>query len=121
MAKVNNYRELDVWQRAMDICVRVYEATQVFPKEERFGLTNQVRRASVSVPSNVAEGFYRSNREFARFLSIARGSLAEVETQLEIAHRIGYLSAETQNQLFSETTILSKQLNALLRRVQNTN
>jgi four helix bundle protein len=91
-----NYRDLFAWQRAMDLVTGVYHVTQSFPKSELYGLTNQLRRAAVSVPSNIAEGQGRgSDREFAQFLRIAHGSLREVETQLIIAERLGYADAAT--------------------------
>ncbi|MBE0503755.1 MAG: four helix bundle protein [Desulfuromonadales bacterium] len=88
---MKNHKDLDVWQRSMDLVVTVYEVTRSWPKEELFGITSQVRRAAVSVPSNLAEGAGRSSKaDFNRFLTISQGSLAEVETQLEIARRIGF-------------------------------
>src|SRR6185369_4825205 len=87
-----NYRDLIAWQKAMDLVELVYAATTGFPTDERFGLTSQVRRAVVSIPSNIAEGqARRSQSEFLHFLSIAHGSLREVETQLLIATRLRYL------------------------------
>ena len=89
---VQSYRELIVWQKAIDLVVAIYRITQSFPREEAFGLTSQLRRAAVSIPSNIAEGQgRRSAKEFQRFLDIARGSLQEVETQLLIANRLHYL------------------------------
>ena len=88
----HSYRELIAWQKAMKLVTEIYEATQRFPSEERYGLTNQLRRASVSVPSNIAEGQARfSQKEFHHFLSQARGSLVEIETQLLIARNLKYL------------------------------
>jgi len=88
----HSYRELIAWQKAMKLVTEIYEATQRFPSEERYGLTNQLRRASVSVPSNIAEGQARfSQKEFHHFLSQARGSLVEIETQLLIARALTYL------------------------------
>ena len=89
---VRNYRELIAWQKSMDLVERVYLATRSFPKEEVYGLCAQVRRAVVSIPSNIAEGQGRqTTREFVHFLSIAHGSLREVETQILIARRLNYL------------------------------
>ena len=89
---LKHYRELIAWQKAMDLVTVVYETTSSFPNREMFGLTNQLRRAAVSVPSNIAEGQARqTTKEFLHFLSIAIGSLQEVETQMIIASRLDYL------------------------------
>jgi four helix bundle protein len=105
----------------VDLVVEVYRATQDFPKTELYGLTNQLRRAAVSVPSNIAEGKGRfTDREFALFLRHARGSLLEVETQLFIAGKLGYLSSEEVKTLASQTEQLAKTLNALLNVVKET-
>ena len=86
---VHHYSDLIVWQKAMDLVVHVYEVTESFPQREVFGLTNQVRRAAVSIPSNIAEGQGRgTTKDFLHFLAIARGSLQEVETQLLLAYRL---------------------------------
>lgn len=88
---MKSHKDLEVWQRSMDLVVSVYELTRLWPKEELFGITSQVRRAAVSIPSNLAEGAGRGSKaEFNRFLTISQGSLAEVETQLEIARRIEF-------------------------------
>lgn len=93
---VRNYRDLIAWQKAMDLVEAVYDLTRSFPAEERYALTSQLRRAAVSVPSNIAEGEGRfSKRDFARFLSVALGSLREAETQIEIAVRLKYCSADS--------------------------
>lgn len=87
------HEKLDVWNKSVDFVVTVYKATESFPKEERFGLTSQIRRAAVSVPANVAEGAARrSPKEFAHFLSNAQGSASELETELLIAQRLGFLA-----------------------------
>ncbi len=88
------HKQLDTWQQAMQLVKMVYGVTATFPREELFGLTSQMRRAAISIPSNIAEGAGRSgSKEFAHFLDIARGSLSELDTQLEIAVMLGYLSA----------------------------
>lgn len=111
------HKQLDVWNAAVDFVVEVYEATKDFPKEELYGLTNQVRRAVVSVPSNIAEGAGRnSSKEFTQFLHIALGSLAEVETQLVIAERLGYLS--NGNKLFQRVEAIRMMLVGLIRYVK---
>jgi four helix bundle protein len=89
---VKSFHDLVVWQKAMELVTEIYKASQSFPKEELFGLTSQIRRAAVSIPSNIAEGRGKSSAgEFQQFLSHAKGSLAEVETQLLIAINLGYL------------------------------
>ena len=100
MKKLNSHKDLKVWQESMTLVVVVYKATEDFPKHEIYGLTSQIRRTTVSIPSNIAEGAgRRGNKEFIRFLYIALGSLSEVETQLEIASRLKYLNeAETFTQ-----------------------
>jgi len=92
---VRTYQELVAWQRAMDLVVKVYEVSGRFPREEVYSLTNQLRRAAVSVPSNIAEGQGRGvGAEFARYLRISQGSLQEMETQILIAERLGYVGIE---------------------------
>ena len=121
MAKVRTYQELVVWQKAMDLVVAVYEQTRAFPKEEMYGLTNQLRRASVSVPSNIAEGQGRnSTKQFRHFLSIAYGSLQEVETQLLIARRLQYLTAEQSDPLLAQCAEVGRLINGLLRSLPDT-
>ncbi len=90
-----NYRDLIAWQKAMDLVEIIYSLTRGFPKEELYGLTSQMRRSAISIPSNIAEGQGRGSKpDFARFLSIAYASIRELETQLLIAQRLGYLSQE---------------------------
>lgn len=114
MMKVSHFRELHVWQRGMDLVEAVYRLSSGFPKSELYGLTGQIRRAAVSNPSNVAEGHTReSAREFLNFVSVAQASLAEVETQLEIAVRLRYTTATDSAPLLEQATVLGKQLYAL--------
>jgi four helix bundle protein len=114
MPRVSHFRELRVWQRGMDIVEAVYRVTVGFPKSELYGLTGQVRRAAVSIPSNIAEGHTReSTKEYLNHISIAQGSLAEVQTQLEIALRLGYLGASELSPVLEQAAILGKQLHAL--------
>ncbi len=111
---VRNYQDLIVWQKAMDLVVLVYEATEGFPTKERFGLTNQLRRAAVSVPSNIAEGQGRhATRDFLRCLSISYGSLQEAETQLIIACCLNYLEGKFQSPLFALAAEVARLLNGL--------
>ena len=93
--KVKQYRELIVWQKAMDLVVATYRLVKLLPKDEAFALSSQMRRAVVSIPSNIAEGQSRSStKEFANFLSIAKGSNAELETQIEVGVRLGFFSSD---------------------------
>jgi len=107
--KRSSYRDLVVWQKGMDLIEKVYRASRRFPEEERYGLTAQMRRAAVSIPSNTAEGHgRRSLRDFLRFLAIARGSTKELETQILIARRLGYLNDENEAALISLTDQVSR-------------
>ena len=113
---VTNYEELEVWQEAMNLVTLVYTHSRGFPREEMYGLTSQVRRAAVSVPSNIAEGQgRRSTREFLNHLSMARGSLLEVETQIKIAQRLGYLANEPPRAVLDQTRTVGRLLNGLIR------
>lgn len=115
---VKSYKDLIVWQKAMDLVEMVYQVTKGFPKEELYGLTNQLRRAAVSVPSNIAEGqARRSTAEFRNFLSIARGSLAEVETQLLIAERLGYTPSDALNNILKIQVEINKMTNTLISKL----
>ena len=112
--KVKTYEELEVWQAAMQLAERVYALQKRLPKEEVYGLGDQIRRAVVSVPSNIAEGFGRdSTADFIHFLYIARGSLFEVRTQLELARRLGYL--QVSDEVVATMGSVGRLLNALIR------
>jgi len=109
------YRDLIAWQKAMELVTEIYRTTRTFPKEEVYGLISQLRRAAVSIPSNIAEGQARfSHLEFQHFLRNARGSLVEVETQLLIARNLNYVSAEIAERLLARAAELGRILNALL-------
>ena len=111
-----NFEKLDVWQHAIDFADLAYTLTRSFPADERFGLTNQMRRAAVSVSSNIAEGSARMSRDdFARFVEIATGSLFEVVSQSVIARRQGFLTPEQQGQIYDTAENLGKQLSGLRR------
>ena len=117
MAK--SYRDLVAWQKAMDFVTELYQVTRTFPKEEIYGLTSRLRRAAVSIPSNIAEGQSRLSRlEFKNFLSHARGSLVEVETQLLIAQNLGFLGKREADGLMARTSELARILNGLLKAVR---
>ncbi len=112
--KLSSFRELRVWQAGISLVQSVYSSTKSFPREERWGLQTQIRQAAVSIPSNIAEGHNREHLgDYLRFLSIAQGSLAELETQIEIASYLGYLPEATHVNLLHSVTALGKQLRAL--------
>jgi four helix bundle protein len=111
---VQSFRELKIWQSAMELVAGVYELTRTLPKSEVYGLSSQLQRAAVSIPANIAEGHTRRNlREYLQFLSIARGSLAEVETYLELIPRLGYAQSEQIRPLIELSAAVSRQLIAL--------
>ena len=116
---VSSYNDLQVWQRSMAFVKQVYEATKTFPKDELYALTNQLRRAAVSIPSNIAEGHARdSTKEFLHHLSFALGSLAEVETQLILAQDLQYLPKESLLSLIQESTEIGRMLRGLQKSLQ---
>ena len=111
---VQHYQQLLVWQKAMDLAVAVYRASDPFPKSETYRLCDQLRRCAISVPSNIAEGQGRNTTpDFLRHLGIARGSLYEAETQLILAYRLGYLTDELRTALLSLTGEVGRMLNGL--------
>ncbi|QWV92757.1 four helix bundle protein [Geomonas oryzisoli] len=117
---VRSYRDLKVWQVGVELVGQIYEITRSFPKSEVFGLTSQIQRAAVSVPSNIAEGHARgSRREFLHFLTISLGSLAELETQLLIGSRVGYLEAVILDGLLRQCDELGRMLRSLQRSLQS--
>jgi four helix bundle protein len=108
------HENLDAWSKAIDLVVVVYKRTESFPKEEKFGLTSQIRRAAVSIPANVAEGAARnSEKEFAYFLSNAQGSASELETELITAHRLGYRSKQDFNEIHSSLDRIGRLITGL--------
>jgi four helix bundle protein len=112
--KIRNYRELIAWQKAIGLVEDVYRASKGFPREETFGLTSQLRRAVISIPSNIAEGQSRkSSKEFLHHLSGAYGSLSEVETQLFIANKLGYMGGETHTELLGASAEIGRLINGL--------
>ncbi len=110
-----HYRQLIAWRKGIDFVDLIYDATATFPKEERFGIISQLQRAAVSIPSNIAEGqAHTSRKDFIRCLRLARGSLAEVETQLTISARRRYLSSEKERHLLSRADELNRILGGLI-------
>lgn len=115
-----NYRDLVVWQDSIQLAKAIYKLTERFPKHETYALADQVRRAIVSVPSNIAEGQARkAPGDFRRFLHIALGSLAEVDTQLVLAQEFGYLNGSDVDSLFEQIQVLRKKLYALINSLPN--
>jgi four helix bundle protein len=111
---INNFRELRVWQSGMELVEQIYRLTQLFPHHEQYGLTSQLRRCAISIPSNIAEGHAREHlKEYLYHVSVAQGSLAELQTQIEIAERLSYLSHDQSEQLLNTAESLSRQLYAL--------
>jgi len=111
----SSYKDLIAWQKGMELVVAVYDATEGLPTHEQFGLVSQLRRAAVSVPSNIAEGkAHHSNRDFVRFLRHARGSVAEIETQVLIAQQRRYLPVATTNKLTQQLDELGRILSGLI-------
>ena len=112
--KSSDYRQLKVWQKAMDLTVEIYSLVNKFPRAENYALSDQMRRSVVSIPSNIAAGQGRnSDKEFVNFLSIERGSLWELETQIEISERLHYIDSGQKNKVYEQTEEIGKMLNAL--------
>ena len=117
--KIQDFRDLRVWKAAMDAVVQAYGLTKLFPAYETYGLSAQLRRAIVSVPSNIAEGFRReSTKEYLQHLSIAQASLGEAETQIELAMRLGYVNTAEMQELLKACSSIGKQLFALRNALQ---
>ena len=117
---VESYHDLKVWQRGMKLVEQVYTLTEPFPASEKYELTSQLRRAAVSVPSDIAEGWgHSSQKQYIHFLELARSSLFEIETQIRIANRLGYVNADERDQLLSETDAQSKMLLSLMRSLRS--
>lgn len=111
---MHDFRKLDVWEKSMQLAEKVYDLTNDFPESEKFGLISQMRRSSVSIPSNIAEGAGRNyNKEFSQFLSIATGSAFELETQLMLSIRLNFVKQENIKQILEELEIICKMLNVL--------
>ena len=120
-ASIKSYRDLLVWQKAVDLVVLAYRATAQFPNSEKYGLVSQIRRAATSIPANIAEGYGRGSRkDYAQFLFIAQGSLKELETHFIVAEKLSYLSAAQSTRLLSQTDELGRILGGLIRKLKQT-
>src|SRR5262245_53778948 len=110
------HKKLDAWKLSMDLVIDVYQTTNKFPRQEMYGLIDQIRRAMVSIPSNIAEGSARqTQKEFTQYLHMAQGSLSELDTQLELAKRLGYLDNETWRVLDQQMERIDKTISGLIR------
>ncbi|MBW2039666.1 MAG: four helix bundle protein [Deltaproteobacteria bacterium] len=117
---LKNYKELKVWQKAYQLCINLYKITKGFPKEERYGLTSQIRRAAVSVPSNIAEGYGRkTTQEYMQSLYIAYGSNCELETQIMLSSDLGYIKPDDFRALQKNIGEGERMLKALIRSLEN--
>lgn len=117
---MHNFKDLKVWQKAIDLAVDIYETMSSYPNEEKYGLVSQMKRCSVSIPSNIAEGSGRgSNKEFNHFLNISQGSAFELETQLIISQRLKLINDDLANNLISKTTEVQKMVFALGNKISN--
>lgn len=116
---IRSYRDLEVWKRGVALAIEIYRVTARFPKSEMYGLTSQMRRAAVSIPSNLAEGHSRAGHEFPRFVSYALGSLAELETQIIIACSVKLLTTPEHDRLIGQLDVLGRMLQTLHARLKH--
>ena len=118
MGKAESYRDLVIWQMGMETARRVHSLTRSFPREEVYGLTSQMRRAAVSIPSNIAEGFSRhSRREMSRFVAIAHGSVSELETQVTLARDFGYMDCAAHDEIMEHLDHLGRKITLFMRHI----
>lgn len=117
---LKNYKDLNVWQESYQLCLIVYKVTKRFPENEKYGLTSQIRRAAVSIPSNIAEGYGRkTTQDYIRFLYIAYGSTCELETQILLSGDLGYLDKENLSGFQSKIGSIERMLKALIKSLEN--
>jgi four helix bundle protein len=120
MIKVKTYRDLVVWQKSMSLVAEIYRLPKSFPKDETYGLTSQMRRCAVSIPSNMAEGYGRnSTSEYVRFLYIATSSLYELQTQMEIALNLRYSNKSDFDKLYESSREIERMLSSLIKKLNN--
>lgn len=118
--KMKNYRDLIVWQKSIQFVTEIYKSTRKFPKEEQYGLTSQINRAAISIPSNIAEGYgRRSTNDYIRFLQISMGSVYEIQTQLEISKNIEILSADEYLQIHENSREIERMLSSMINKIHN--
>jgi len=112
---VKTHRDLQIWQKSMALVTKVYKEVENFPDYEKFGLTSQIRRSSVSIPANIAEGFgRRSKKEFRKFLNISMGSLFEIQTELEVSYNLNYLDKDTFEMLYEDTREIERMMSSFI-------
>ena len=119
MTEIKSFRDLLIWQKSMDLVTEIYLISKKFPKEELYGLTSQIRRSVVSIPSNIAEGYgRRATGDYIRFLNIAQGSLYEFQTQLEVAYRIKYIEQKEYESLRISSIEIERMVNGLIKKLK---
>lgn len=119
MGAINNYKDLLVWQKSIKLVAVIYSITNLFPFSEKFGLTNQMRRAAISIPANIAEGYGRkSSGEYIRFLQISVGSLYELQTHIEIGYQLNFISVDSYHSLLDGTIELDRMLFSLIKKLK---
>ena len=117
---LRSYKELNVWQKSYKLCLHIYKVTKRFPKDEMYGLTSQIRRSAVSIPSNIAEGYGRKTTlEYVRFLYIAYGSVCELETQTMISGDLGYVGKKRLQEIRQEIGDVERMLKAMIKSLEN--
>lgn len=118
---MKTFRDLLIWQKAMALVTNCYTLSADFPNDEQFGLTSQIRRCSISIPSNISEGFGRgTNKDYYRFLTISLGSLFEFQTQIEIAYNLKYISLDKFNKLYEDSRELERMLTSFMNKIKDT-
>ncbi|MFC7773312.1 four helix bundle protein [Flavobacterium sp. GCM10027622] len=116
---MSTFRDLLIWQKSMTLVTEIYLLTNSFPKEEIYGLTSQIRRCSISIPSNIAEGFGRNgNQDYLKFLSFSIASLFEMQTQIEIAFNLNYITQQQFNTIYNETKELERMTSSFIRKIK---
>jgi four helix bundle protein len=120
MKSENTFRKLLVWQKSMALVTVIYKQLDSFPKDELFGLSSQIKRCAISVPSNIAEGYGRTGKkEYLRFLNIALSSLFELQTQIEIAKNLDFMKVDTFNEIYESTREIERMLTSFIRKIKN--
>ena len=119
---MNTFRDLLIWQKSMNLVTEIYQVTNSFPKEEVYGITSQIRRSSISIPSNIAEGYGRNgNNDYLRFLNISISSLFEMQTQLEISFNLKYINEIQFNKINEDSKEVERMLSSFIRKIKQRN